>query len=103
MSTRRPYTTTPPPPPPAQPSAHASFYTTLLPATIPILLLGSAIYLGLELWRVRLAHEKFMWEAEEKVKALEEEVNRLAGAQKNGVGAGTTSPTATASARRWFW
>ncbi len=41
---------------------------------IPIALLGSAIYLGLEMWRSGLAHEKAMLEAKEQLKQIEADI-----------------------------
>ncbi|KAG9317191.1 hypothetical protein JVU11DRAFT_1384 [Chiua virens] len=58
-------------------SAHADFYSSLLPAMIPIALLGSAMYMGLHLVQSRLAHEKFLDEANERIRALEQQVDSL--------------------------
>ncbi|KAG6855024.1 hypothetical protein C0991_005953 [Blastosporella zonata] len=44
---------------------------------IPIFLLGSAVYLGLQLAQQKLSHEKYMQEALARVKALENEVDAL--------------------------
>ncbi|KAG6833738.1 hypothetical protein H0H87_001170 [Tephrocybe sp. NHM501043] len=44
---------------------------------IPIFLLGSAVYLGLQLAQQKLSHEKYMEEALLRVKALEAEVDAL--------------------------
>ncbi|KAH0839643.1 hypothetical protein J3R83DRAFT_561 [Lanmaoa asiatica] len=44
---------------------------------IPVALLGSAVYMGLHLAQSRLAHEKFLDEAKERIRALEEEVDSL--------------------------
>jgi len=41
---------------------------------IPIAILGSAIYLGLQLMQSKLAHEKYLDEAQQRVKDLEAEV-----------------------------
>ncbi|KAF8558990.1 hypothetical protein OG21DRAFT_1454070 [Imleria badia] len=63
---------------PAKPrSGHADFYASLLPAMIPVALLGSAVYMGLHLAQSRLAHEKFLDEARERISALEQEVDSL--------------------------
>ncbi|KAN0097744.1 hypothetical protein V8E55_002190 [Tylopilus felleus] len=58
-------------------SGHADFYASLLPAMIPVALLGSAVYMGLHLAQSRLAHEKFLDEARDRVRALEQEVDAL--------------------------
>lgn len=44
---------------------------------IPICLLGSAIYLGLQLTRLSLAHEKYMDQAEQRVAELEAQIKTL--------------------------
>ncbi|KAJ3487173.1 hypothetical protein NLJ89_g11740 [Agrocybe chaxingu] len=64
-----------PPKPPK--SRHAELYSGTFPAMIPIFLLGSAVYLGLELTQLKLAHEKYMEESEREVMALEAEIDVL--------------------------
>ncbi|KAF9246961.1 hypothetical protein BU15DRAFT_57903 [Melanogaster broomeanus] len=49
----------------------------MLPGMIPVALLGSAVYIGLQLVRGSLAHEKALDEAKDRIHALEEEVDRL--------------------------
>jgi len=44
---------------------------------IPIFLLGSAIYLGLELTQVKLAQEKYMDESAKRIEELETEITGL--------------------------
>ncbi|PCH41413.1 hypothetical protein WOLCODRAFT_59599, partial [Wolfiporia cocos MD-104 SS10] len=66
-------------------SRHAQFYSDLVPGMIPIALLGSAVYLtiyeyvsqGLRLLQASLAQEKYLDEAEERVRQLEAEVEQL--------------------------
>jgi len=58
-------------------SPHAQWYSDVLPAMLPIFLLGSAVYLGLQLAQTRLSHEKYMAEAQERVKILETQVDAL--------------------------
>ncbi|KAF8205126.1 hypothetical protein BJ912DRAFT_24406 [Pholiota molesta] len=58
-------------------SAHASLYSDTFPAMIPVFLLGSAVYLGLQLTQLNLSHEKHMEEAMERVQILEAEVDAL--------------------------
>ncbi|KAH6915241.1 hypothetical protein BKA70DRAFT_1420184 [Coprinopsis sp. MPI-PUGE-AT-0042] len=49
----------------------------------PVFLLGSAIYLGLRLAQMKLSHEKFLIDAEDRIKALEAEIAVLEDTQKN--------------------
>ncbi|KAH7887927.1 hypothetical protein F5I97DRAFT_1926334 [Phlebopus sp. FC_14] len=58
-------------------SAHGDWYASMLPAMIPIALLGSAIYMGLQLVQTRLAREKYLDEANARIRALEIQVNTL--------------------------
>jgi len=50
---------------------------------IPVALLGSAVYLGLQLMRENLEHEKYLVEARAHVKELEAEVADLRAAKQN--------------------
>ncbi|KAJ3811804.1 hypothetical protein F5876DRAFT_38817 [Lentinula aff. lateritia] len=56
-------------------SPHAQWYSDVLPAMIPIFLLGSAVYLGLQLAQTRLSHERYMIEARERVETLESQID----------------------------
>ncbi|KAF8222711.1 hypothetical protein L208DRAFT_1412901 [Tricholoma matsutake] len=58
-------------------SPHAQWYADIVPAMIPIFLLGSAVYLGLQLAQQKLSHEKYIEEASQHVKTLEAEVEAL--------------------------
>ncbi|KAJ3828556.1 hypothetical protein EV361DRAFT_803294 [Lentinula raphanica] len=58
-------------------SPHAQWYADVLPAMVPIFLLGSAVYLGLQLAQTRLSHEKYMIEARERVEVLEAQIDAL--------------------------
>ncbi|KAI6152089.1 hypothetical protein BKA82DRAFT_4107038 [Pisolithus tinctorius] len=60
-----------------QHSKHAEWYSSMLPGMIPIALLGSAVYMGLHLAQCTLAHEKFLDQADARIRNLEEEVGRL--------------------------
>ncbi|KIK65435.1 hypothetical protein GYMLUDRAFT_38895 [Collybiopsis luxurians FD-317 M1] len=60
-----------------QKSPHAQWYSDVAPAMVPIFLLGSAVYLGLQLAQMRLSHEKYMVEAAERVEILEAQVEAL--------------------------
>jgi len=44
---------------------------------IPIFLLGSAVYLGLRLAQMQLAHEKFQVDATARIQVLEAEISEL--------------------------
>jgi len=49
----------------------------MIPGMIPIALLGSTIYFGLQLARAKLSHEKQVVEAEERVSQLEARLKHL--------------------------
>ena len=103
---------------PPHKSAHAQWYSDVVPAMIPVALLGSAVYLvcgsisihtssdhtictqGLSLAQGGLAHEKYLEEARAHVKELEAEVAALR-AQT----ASNTTPRVSLTApskRSWF-
>lgn len=50
---------------------------------IPIALLGSAVYLGLQLARAKLSHEKQVVEAQERVSHLEAHLKHLESEAQN--------------------
>ncbi|KAI0786351.1 hypothetical protein C8Q75DRAFT_808345 [Abortiporus biennis] len=114
-SPRRPYSTsgelpTPPTPPPKQPSPHAQFYSDLVPAMIPIALLGSAVYLGLKLAQTNLSNEKYLDEARGTIKRLEDELDQLRSQQQPQIIPSSSSPLSAvsssssgASKKWWFW
>jgi len=77
-------------------TAHAQWYSDLLPGMIPVALLGSAVYLGLQLIRENLAHEKYLVETRARVKELETEVADLRGAKEDALTSSNKSTT-------WFW
>ncbi|KAJ3575164.1 hypothetical protein NP233_g1267 [Leucocoprinus birnbaumii] len=58
-------------------SRHAQWYSDIAPAMIPVFLLGTAVYLGLELTQLKLAHEKYMDESTRRIEELEAEVASL--------------------------
>ncbi|KAI0092761.1 hypothetical protein BDY19DRAFT_926007 [Irpex rosettiformis] len=89
-----------------QPSAHASFYSDMVPGMVPIALLGSAIFLGLRLLQGKLSHERYLDEATARVAELEREVETLL-AQRS-VEAAAASPSSpvsdeASSKKHWFW
>ncbi|KAF8165163.1 hypothetical protein B0H34DRAFT_226137 [Crassisporium funariophilum] len=58
-------------------SSYSSLYSETFPAMIPVFLLGSAVYLGLQLTQSKLSHEKEMDDASQRVMALEAEIDAL--------------------------
>ncbi|KIM91035.1 hypothetical protein PILCRDRAFT_58810 [Piloderma croceum F 1598] len=78
-------------------SAHAQWYSDLLPGMIPVALLGSVVYLGLQLARDSLAHEKYLDEARARVQELEVEVADLRSARQN-----VAVPSSGKSTGSWF-
>jgi len=85
---------------PAPKSAHAQWYADVVPAMIPVALLGSAVYLGLSLAQGGLAHEKYLEETRAHVKDLEAEVAALRAQTTPNTSPGINL-TAT-SKRSWF-
>jgi len=49
----------------------------MIPGMIPIALLGSSVYLGLQFARAKLSHEKQVVEAQERVSELEARLKHL--------------------------
>ncbi|KAI0303151.1 hypothetical protein BC826DRAFT_869499, partial [Russula brevipes] len=64
-------------------SRHAQFYSDLVPAMIPVALLGSAVYMGLHLLQTSLSHEKYLDDARLRVEELEREIDALTLARRN--------------------
>ncbi|KAH9482850.1 hypothetical protein JR316_0004950 [Psilocybe cubensis] len=83
-------------------SRHGSFYSDTLPAMIPVFLLGSAVFLGLQLTQLKLSHEKFIDEATARVAELEAEIEAL---QQQRASETQTSSQAEPEAptSRWRW
>jgi len=69
---------------------------------IPVALLGSAVYMGLQLLQTHLSHEKYLDEARAHVRELEQEIDALI------LERGNTSPShaidreKASSRRSWF-
>lgn len=66
---------------------------------VPIFLLGSAVYFGLQLTRSKLSHDKYMQEAKQQVLTLEAEIDVL---QQNRA----TTVISDASSKKpshWWW
>ncbi|KAF9569496.1 hypothetical protein CPC08DRAFT_701994 [Agrocybe pediades] len=74
-------------------SRHAQFYSDLLPAMIPVFLLGSTIFLGLQLTQLTLSHEKFIQESEQRVRELEREIEALQARKERENAGGSMSPS----------
>jgi len=62
---------------PSRPSGHLVFYRELVPAMIPIFILGSAVYIALHLTQTYLAHDKYVLEARGHIAELENELEKL--------------------------
>jgi len=60
-----------------KPSKHLAFYREIIPAMIPIFILGSAVYVSLHLTRNYLSHEKYVQDAEAEIAYLRQEVEAL--------------------------
>ncbi|KDR83550.1 hypothetical protein GALMADRAFT_15877, partial [Galerina marginata CBS 339.88] len=58
-------------------SRHSTLYSETLPSMIPVFLLGSAVFLALQLTQLKLSHENFMEESTNRVTELEAEINAL--------------------------
>jgi len=64
-------------------SRHSEWYKDMVPGLIPIALLGSTVYLGLQLARAKLSHEKQVVEAQERVAQLETRLKHLESQTEN--------------------
>ncbi|RDB22612.1 hypothetical protein Hypma_010378 [Hypsizygus marmoreus] len=84
-------------------SGHAQWYSDIVPAMIPIFLLGSAIYLGLQLTQLKLSHEKFMEEAKERVRELEAEIDALQEQRLKEKEASPPKATSVTSKKSGWW
>lgn len=70
---------------------------------IPVALLGSAVYMGLHLAQSRLAHEKFLDEAQERIRVLEEQVDSLQRQRSSPVPAVSASQQVPSINGRSWW
>ncbi|KAG1753867.1 uncharacterized protein EDB91DRAFT_1077547 [Suillus paluster] len=82
-------------------SGHADWYASMLPGMIPVALLGSAMYMGLQLLQSRLAHERFLDEAREEVRQLEDEVDKLQ--KERAAQPSIVSSSRTSASKWWPW
>ncbi|KJA30123.1 hypothetical protein HYPSUDRAFT_32198 [Hypholoma sublateritium FD-334 SS-4] len=91
---------------PAPKSAHSTLYSSTFPAMIPVFLLGSAVYLGLQLTQLKLSHEKHMEEAATRVQILEAEIDALQKQRASELESSTQADNApthsTKSSWRWW-
>jgi len=71
---------------------------------IPIFLLGSSIYLGLQLTQLKLSSEKYMEEAQERVRQLEAEVTTLQERrlEEQSLRSGLPTPQPVAKSSHWW-
>jgi len=79
-----------------KPSKHLIFYREIIPAMIPIFILGSAVYMSLQLTRNYLSHEKYVQEAEAEIASLKQQVEALQ-SHASSQGASTSS-----TRKRWL-
>ncbi|KAH9179959.1 hypothetical protein EDB89DRAFT_1924148 [Lactarius sanguifluus] len=86
------------------PSRHAQFYSDLVPAMVPVALLGSAVYMGLQLLQTYLTHEKYLDEARARVQELEREIDALVLERRNPTSTPATIDAAVhaTNPRGWF-
>jgi len=80
-------------------SPYSTLYSGTFPAMVPVFLLGSAVYFGLQLTQSKLSHEKYMQQATQQVLALEAEIDVLQQSR-------ATTPSPDASSKkpsRWWW
>ncbi|EIN11033.1 hypothetical protein PUNSTDRAFT_85547 [Punctularia strigosozonata HHB-11173 SS5] len=82
-------------------SAHAQWYAETVPAMLPVALLGSAVYLGLQLAQVSLAADKEAEELRARVTTLEAEIESLK-EERNRQSRLTTVAGSGSSLRPWY-
>jgi len=70
---------------------------------IPIFLLGSAIYLGLELTQLKLAHQKYMDESAKRVEELETEIASLREKRLTQASSPSSPPEQSPSTKKRSW
>ncbi|KIO34038.1 hypothetical protein M407DRAFT_240878 [Tulasnella calospora MUT 4182] len=83
-------------------SAHASWYSTTVPAMLPVAVLAYAVYMGLKLAREDLAHEKYKIEAEERIAELEREVQDWQARKTRETGGASGKVDSQRSGGRWW-
>jgi len=72
---------------------------------IPVFLLGSAVFLALQLTQLKLSHEKFMEESTNRVTELEAEINALQQKRATQLKLPTSEviPTPNETPSQWRW
>jgi len=91
-------------PPKHQPNRHAQFYRDFVPAMIPIFLIGSAVYVSLQLAQSYLSHEKYATEARARITELERELRglRAVQGQQSSPSPSSSAPTQNSGFLRWW-
>jgi len=74
----------------------------MVPGMIPIALLGSTVYLGLQLARAKLSHEKQLVEAQERVAQLETRLRHLESERENASVERVASEDKPSN-KSWWW
>jgi len=74
----------------------------MIPGMIPIALLGSSVYFGLQLARAKLSHEKQVVEAQERVAQLEAHLKHLESQIEN-VSVEKVVPEEKFTKKYWWW
>jgi len=69
---------------------------------IPVALLGSAVYLGLQLLQTHLSHEKYLDETRARVRELEQEIDALVLERRNTSPSHTVGWEKPSKTRSWF-
>ncbi|KAF9649621.1 hypothetical protein BDM02DRAFT_3080573, partial [Thelephora ganbajun] len=83
-------------------SRHSEWYRDMIPGMIPVALLGSTVYLGLQLARAKLSHEKQMAEAQERVSQLEGRLKYLESQIEN-VSVEVVKLEEKPAKKSWWW
>jgi len=63
--------------PSASKSRHAQWYSDMVPGMLPIALIGSTVYMTLQLVRTNLSHEQYLEDARARVQELETKLEKL--------------------------
>jgi len=74
----------------------------MIPGMIPVALLGSTVYLGLQLARAKFSHEKQVVEAQERVAQLEARLKHLESRIEN-VSVERVAPEEKSTKKSWWW
>jgi len=74
----------------------------MIPGMIPIALLGSTVYLGLQLARAKLSHEKQVIEAQDRVAQLETRLKHIE-SQIGNASVEMVEPDGKPTKKSWWW